>query len=82
MPRYIWVIEVVDRQRRHANQPDILGEVILDSTHDASLKEPTGVVALHADGFAYLPGVDHGGMTLPKIPSGIAYQSGCPNLPG
>ena len=82
MPRYIWVIEVVDRQRQHEKQPDILGEVILDSTMSkyATVKDP-GVVALHADGFVYFPGVDHGGVTLSRIPSGITYQSGCPKPP-
>jgi hypothetical protein len=83
MPRYIWVVEIVDRQRRHAGQPDVLGEVILDSTmtQHAPLSDP-GVVALHADRFAYLPGIDHGGVTLPDVPAGIAYSSGCPNLRG
>lgn len=59
----------------------MLGEVILDSTMTqyAPLSDP-GVVALHADGFAYLSGIDYGGVTLPDIPAGIVYSSGCPNL--
>lgn len=38
-PRYVWVIEAVDRQLRSNQQPDVVGEVILDATahHEATV---------------------------------------------
>ncbi|MCU1494553.1 MAG: hypothetical protein JWO62_2317 [Acidimicrobiaceae bacterium] len=34
MPRYVWVVEAIDRRWRSANQPPVLAQAIFDSTSD------------------------------------------------
>ena len=83
MSRYIWVIEVVDRERRRAGLPDVLGEVILDATltQFEPLSDPASVMALHVDNFAFITGVDQAPAVRPSLPVGVIYGSGCPVLP-
>jgi len=49
MSRYIWVIEVVDRQARAANQPDVIGEIVLDATltQFEPDDDPNAIISLH-----------------------------------
>jgi hypothetical protein len=82
MSRYVWVIEVVDRQRRAAGQPDVLGEVVLDATltQFEPLNDPASVLAMHIDNFTYLSGVDESAASQPSVAPGQAYRSACPAL--
>lgn len=47
MSKYVWVVEVVDRNARDAGQADVLGEVVLDSTLSQHAGVSEGVIALH-----------------------------------
>lgn len=60
MPRYVWVVEAVDRTAREAGLPDVLGEIILDATMSeyADIRD-RGLVALHLEDFAFTQGPDH-----------------------
>lgn len=40
MSKWIWVVEAVDRDRRHAGEPCVLGEAVIDSTDHARDKSP------------------------------------------
>lgn len=50
MSRWVWVVELVDRRRRNADEPDVLAEVIIDATdhvrdrHVLAVRVP-GVIA-------------------------------------
>ncbi len=60
MPRYIWVIEAIDRVARKKNQPAVLGEIILDST----AASPDNIVlasilCAHVEGTAISQALDH-----------------------
>lgn len=59
-PRNIWVVEAVDRSRRSAGQPCVLGEVIIDPTanHDPTPDDP-GILSTNASGNFYAEGPDH-----------------------
>jgi hypothetical protein len=82
MPRYIWVIEIVDRMRRRNGEADVLGELLLDATltQFEPLSDPASVLALHVDNFAFLTGVDQAPATRPSLPVGTVYESGCAAL--
>jgi hypothetical protein len=81
MPRYVWVIEVVDRQRRSAGEPDVIGEVLLDATlTQFEPKSDASLMALHVDNFAQISGVDQGPDRRASLPRGEAYGTGCPPL--
>jgi hypothetical protein len=82
MPRYIWVIEVVDRKLRREGKPDVIGEVVLDATltQFEPLSDPATVMCLHVDNFAFITGVDQAPALRPSLPSGVIYRSGCPVL--
>jgi hypothetical protein len=49
MPRYVWVVEAVDRRLRSSGRPPVVGEVILDAT---STDMDWRVVAVHLPGVA------------------------------
>lgn len=84
MPRYVWVIEAVDRQLRREGQPDVLGEVLLDATltQFEPRTDPASLMALHIDNVAQISGVDQGPDSRPSLPRGAVYWSGCPALRG
>lgn len=55
-PRYIWVVELIDRVRRRAGDPKcVLGEAIFDATSSGRRPEP---LALHVPGAAYIVSSD------------------------
>jgi hypothetical protein len=82
MSRYIWVIEVVDRRERAAGRDDVMGEVLLDATltQFEPLDDPTAILALHVDDFAFVTGVDGAPSATIPLPKGSLYASGCPPL--
>lgn len=73
-PKYIWVIEAVDRIARDASRPDVLGEVILDST-DASPEELelTEVLAGHVERAAFVYEPDTQELTMTELDQGGNY---------
>lgn len=54
MPRHVWVVEAIDRDRRRAGQPCVVGEIILDAT--SSEGEPK-TLALRIHGLLGVPGL-------------------------
>jgi hypothetical protein len=82
MPRYIWVVEVIDRQRRNRGEDDVIGEILLDATltQYEPLDDPTSVLAMHIDNFAFVTGVDQAPANRPSLPRGAVYGTGCPVL--
>jgi hypothetical protein len=82
MSRYIWIIEVVDRLRRSQREPDVIGEIVLDATitQFEPLDEPSAILAMHIDTFAFISGVDHAPASSLDIPPGHVYKSACPAL--
>lgn len=79
-PRYIWVIEVLDRARRDAGQAATLGEVIVDGTaHDMTRPDQDpSLLALHLLGEVAVATPDHDRTTRMTVESG-PYESGCPS---
>jgi hypothetical protein len=51
LPRYVWVVEAIDRQLRQAGQPCVVGEAILDATSSEHSPEQ---LALHVHGVMWL----------------------------
>lgn len=76
MPRYIWVIEAVDREARRQARPSVLGEIILDSTSATpSELALTGVLCAHVESTAMSQALDHGSVRQSSIASTRAYLS-------
>lgn len=82
MSRQIWVIEVVDRRARAANQPDVIGEIILDATltQFEPDDDPNAIISLHVDDFAFISGVDGAPNTTISLDASSLYTSACPLL--
>jgi hypothetical protein len=82
MSRYVWVIEVVDRRERSAGRPDVIGEVILDATitQFEPLEDPTAILALHVDSFAFVSGIDGAASRSVSVTAGVAYRTVCPPI--
>lgn len=76
MPRYVWVVEAVDRAARKLGHPDVLGEFILDATisEHADLRD-RGLVALHLEDYAFTAGPDHHELQHLTIANPRAYIS-------
>jgi len=51
LPRFIWVVEAIDRQLRRAGAPCVLGEAVLDGTSSDHAPEQ---IALHVHGTMWL----------------------------
>ena len=80
MSRYVWIIEIVDRRERSAARPDVLGEIILDATltQFEPSDDPTAILMLHVDNFAYVSGIDGAASRTVSLASGILYRTACP----
>lgn len=76
MPRYIWVVEAVDREARQQARPSVLGEIILDSTAATpSELALTSVLCAHVEGTAMSQALDHGSVRQATIDSTAYYLS-------
>lgn len=74
MPRYIWVIEAVDRDERAAAKPDVLGEIILDSTCASPKKfAKSGLLCGHLEMTAFSQGPDHDTTQMANLAHGSHY---------
>jgi len=51
LPRFIWVVEAIDRDLRQAGQPAVVGEAVLDATSSDHAPEE---IALHVHGVMWL----------------------------
>jgi hypothetical protein len=49
LPRYLWIVEAIDRHLRDAGEPPVLGEAIFDGTSSAN--DPQ-LLAIHVPGVA------------------------------
>lgn len=79
MPRYVWVIELVDRQARANRQPDVVGEVILDPTVSQYLPSSDGgLITVHIDTFSLTYGPDHRSPRQISLEPSPPYASGSP----
>jgi hypothetical protein len=86
MPRFIWVVEALDRDKLMAGIPDVvLGEVLIDSTanHVGEPDNDHPLLALHAAGFAASRSPDHETLTSVREQAAFRmYRSGCPAASG
>ena len=72
MPKYVWVVEAIDRRLRRAGKPCVLGEVIFDAT---STDEDYRVLAVHLPGVAAIYRTA-GNLRFPLTCSPAPYGSG------
>lgn len=72
LPRFIWVVEAIDRQLRKAGSPCVLGEAVLDGTSSDHMPQQ---VALHVHGLMWLQQTG-GNVRFPIIGDGQPYTSG------
>jgi hypothetical protein len=71
-PRFVWVVEAVDRSRRRAQDPEcVVGEVVFDATSVYDRPQP---LAVHVPGVVMLFGTDGGQRTFRCKPG--YYRSG------
>lgn len=70
-PRYVWVVEAIDRDLRDSGQPCVLGEAVLDAT---SSDHAPDHLALHLHGVMWLQQTD--GIRFPIVGSPNPYLSG------
>lgn len=72
LPRFVWVVEAVDRRLRQAGQPCVVGEAVLDATSPD--REPQEI-ALHVHGVMWLQQTD-GNVRFPITGDPQPYTSG------
>ena len=81
-PKYIWVTEAQDRDLRDANEPCVLGELILDATAhhltNSVEEDPAPLLAMHFAGNGMRRTPDYGEYRLVTDEPWSHYESGCP----
>lgn len=77
LPRFIWVVEVIDRQLRRAGVPCVLGEAVLDGTSSDHAPEE---IALHVHGMMWLQQTS-GKVRFPIVGDPRPYSSGGVGVP-
>jgi hypothetical protein len=76
MPKYIWVIEAIDRVARKQSRPAVLGEFILDSTAASpNHLALTSVLAAHVERIGISQSLDHGTVRQVVVASTGPYLS-------
>lgn len=82
LPRFIWVVEALDRNALEAGERYlVLGEVLIDATanHVANHDDLSSMVALHLAGVAVSQSADHDEVKTLACPAPtVLYASGCP----
>ncbi len=74
LPRFIWVVEALDRTRRDKGSAHVVGEAIYDST--SSQYDPE-ILACHVPGIAWIRKTD-GSLNGPIACDPKPYETGCP----
>jgi hypothetical protein len=77
LPRFIWVVEAIDRQLRQAGAPCVLGEAVLDGTSSDHAPEE---IALHVHGVMWLQQTS-GNVRFPILGNAQPYVSGGVGIP-
>lgn len=72
LPRFVWVVEAIDRQLRQAGDPCVLGEAVLDGTSSDHAPEE---IALHVHGLMWLQQTS-GKVRFPIVGDPGPYRSG------
>ena len=72
LPRFVWVVEAIDRQLRQAGTPCVVGEAVLDGTSSDHAPEEN---ALQGHGVMWLQETG-GAIRFPIIGDPAAYVSG------
>jgi hypothetical protein len=72
LPRYVWVVEAIDRKLRGAGKPCVLGEAVLDATSSDHAPE---VISLHIHGVMWLQQTS-GKIRFPIFGAPAPYSSG------
>lgn len=72
LPRYVWVVEAIDKSLRDAGRPCVVGEAVLDAT--SSDNDPQQL-ALHVHGVMWLQKTS-GRIEFPIFGSHVPYGSG------
>ncbi len=72
LPRYVWVVEAVDRTLRDAGKPCVLGEVVLDAT---SPEHDPDIIAVNVHGIMWVQQTS-GDERLVERPGAAPYASG------
>ncbi|WP_143033869.1 hypothetical protein [Nocardioides sp. YR527] len=72
LPRYIWVVEAIDRDLREAGRPAVVGEAVLDATSSDHAPEE---IALHVHGVMWLQQTSRR-IRFPILGDPRAYESG------
>lgn len=72
LPRFIWVVEAIDRQLRKAGKPCVLGEAVLDATSSDHVPQE---IALHIHGVMWLQQTN-GDIRFPITGDAQPYSSG------
>ncbi len=82
-PRYVWVVEAVDRAARDAGQPAVIGELILDATahHLVAVDDQGPILALHVAGSAVTQSIDYRELRRVSAAAWQRYESGSPAAP-
>lgn len=83
-PRFVWVVELVDRGLRHTRAgADVLGEVILDATaHQLARPDDTSLLrSVRFGDTLWLLSPDRGEVSVLKEPLREPYPSGCQVIP-
>jgi hypothetical protein len=72
LPRFVWVVEAIDRQLRGAGEPCVLGEAVLDATASDHAPQQIG---LHVHGVMWLQQTS-GAVRFPIFGDTQPYTSG------
>lgn len=72
LPRYVWVVEAIDRQLREAGADAVVGEAVLDATSSDHAPEE---IALHIHGLMWMQQTDRT-IRFPIIGDPTPYRSG------
>ncbi len=80
LPRYIWVVEVIDIDQMLDGKPCCLGEVIIDATahHLKNPLDEDAILSVHVAGVVVQTTVDHGTIRTTEVDLTKPYPSGCP----
>jgi hypothetical protein len=80
MPRYIWVVEVIDLDRMFSGDTCCLGETIIDATahHLKNPLDEDAILSVHVAGVVVQTTLDHDELRTLEVELSEPYQSGCP----